>query len=69
MTSTPPPVDPTPPTGLVGLTATDAVGELDAAGRLHRLLRPGTMRTLDFRPDRVNLLLDEDDVVVEVTLG
>ena len=34
-----------------------------------RVLRPGEMATLDFLPERLNIALDEDDVIVGLSCG
>jgi hypothetical protein len=34
-----------------------------------RVLRPGMAATMDFRDDRLNLHLDEHDVIVQVSCG
>ncbi|EAW07845.1 uncharacterized protein ACLA_025620 [Aspergillus clavatus NRRL 1] len=35
----------------------------------HRILRPGDAMTMDHRPDRLNVHLDEQDVVKDVNFG
>ncbi|RJE24271.1 Peptidase inhibitor I78 family [Aspergillus sclerotialis] len=35
----------------------------------HRILRAGDPATMDFRPDRLNVLLDETDTVRDVNFG
>ncbi len=34
-----------------------------------RIYGPDQMITMDYRPDRMNIVLDEDDIVVEVRCG
>ncbi len=34
-----------------------------------RILRPGAIATMDYRPDRLNVLLDEDGVITRVRCG
>lgn len=34
-----------------------------------RVVRPGEAVTLDYRPDRLNVRLDEDDVIAEIACG
>lgn len=34
-----------------------------------RVLKPGMAATMDFRDDRLNLMLDEHDVIVKVSCG
>jgi hypothetical protein len=56
---------------LAGLAVEDATMRAVAAGWRVRSLRPGDMMTLDYRPDRVNLFLDEDgaDTVARTSVG
>ncbi|EMD91755.1 hypothetical protein COCC4DRAFT_187825 [Bipolaris maydis ATCC 48331] len=35
----------------------------------HRVLRPDSMKTMDFKPDRLNVHVDEDGTVKDVTHG
>ncbi|KAG9186978.1 hypothetical protein G6011_10086 [Alternaria panax] len=35
----------------------------------HRVLKPDTMKTMDFKPDRLNVHVDEDGTVKDVTKG
>ncbi|WP_030484265.1 I78 family peptidase inhibitor [Nocardioides aequoreus] len=53
----------------LGLAAGEAEELARAQGWQVRRLRPGHMATMDFRDDRLNLLLDESDIVTDVTLG
>lgn len=41
--------------------------ESDAAAM--RVIRPGEAVTLDYRPDRLNVRLDEGDVITEIDCG
>jgi hypothetical protein len=41
----------------------------EAAGHPVRVLRPGTAMTMDYRPDRLNIHLDERDDVVGLSAG
>ncbi|SDO51075.1 Peptidase inhibitor I78 family protein [Halomonas shengliensis] len=34
-----------------------------------RVVRPGEAVTLDYRPERLNVRLDEDDVIAEIACG
>jgi len=34
-----------------------------------RVIRPGDAVTLDYRPDRLNVRLDDDDVISEIGCG
>ena len=38
----------------------DAI-EYETHSRISRVLRPGDAATMDFRPDRLNILLDDDE--------
>ncbi len=40
-----------------------------ASGRNYRILSPGSQATTDYRQDRINILLDEQGTVVQVTCG
>lgn len=46
----------------------NAIAEESGAERL-RVLRPGDMATMDHRPDRLNVHLDDDDVIVRIECG
>lgn len=35
----------------------------------HRVLKPGMMKTMDFKPDRLNIHVDDDGTVKEVSHG
>ncbi|RMJ23022.1 Peptidase inhibitor I78 family [Aspergillus sp. HF37] len=35
----------------------------------HRVLAPDSLQTLDYRPERLNVLLDEDETVRDVNFG
>lgn len=52
-----------------GLPWTEARDRASAEGRPVRVLRPGSVVTMDFRPDRLNLRLDDDGDLVDVTAG
>ncbi len=54
---------------LVGLPSGAAVQEVAHAGLRARIAGPDEMLTLEFRPDRVTLVTDGDDVVTEVRPG
>ena len=82
---TPPPVDETPVRGNTGFVcAADGLGdlvgqratiELSAAAldrsnsRTLRWIQPGMAVTMDFRADRLDIHLDEKNVVVSFTCG
>ena len=51
------------------LSLEEALDLAASQGRLVRVLRPGDAMTMDFQPDRVNLLLDNDGHLSEVTRG
>ncbi len=53
----------------LGLVAGEAEELARAQGWTVRRLRPGQMATMDFRDDRVNLHVDESDIVTDATLG
>jgi hypothetical protein len=56
----------------VGRAASDEVVALvqSATGaKTVRVLKPGMAATMDFRDDRLNLQLDEHDVIVKVSCG
>lgn len=56
----------------VGQSATDDVVEqvrVATGANSVRVLKPGMAATMDFRDDRLNLNLDERDVIVKVTCG
>ncbi|HET7125815.1 MAG TPA: I78 family peptidase inhibitor [Lysobacter sp.] len=56
----------------VGQAASDeVVSQAQAAtgAKTVRVLKPGMAATMDFRDDRLNLHLDEHDVIVEVGCG
>ena len=55
--------------GYRGLSWPAAVERARAEGRPVRVLRPGSVVTMDFRPDRLNLHLDEHDELVSLTAG
>lgn len=61
-----------PGQGYVGQVAgEDVVAQAKAAtgATSVRVLKPGMAATMDFRDDRLNLHLDEHDVIVKVTCG
>lgn len=46
----------------------EAIAEESGAGRV-RVLRPGDMATMDHRPDRLNIHLDNNDVIARIECG
>ena len=52
-----------------GLPPGEVVARAEQAGHQVRVLRPGVAYNADFRPDRLNVFLDEDGNVVELTAG
>lgn len=55
---------------LVGHKVDDSVHEqLRAAHKLYRVLKPGSVMTMDFSAERVNLNVDDHDVITSVTCG
>lgn len=56
----------------VGQAATDDIVEqarMATGATSVRVLKPGMAATMDFRDDRLNLNLDEHDVIVKVSCG
>lgn len=53
----------------LGLTVSEAEELARSQGWHVRRLRPGQMATMDFRDDRLNLVTDTADLVVDVTQG
>lgn len=49
-------------------TLREAIAEESGAERI-RVLRPGDMATMDHRPDRLNIHLDERDVITRIECG
>lgn len=64
--------DAAPAQSLIGQAASAELGA-DAikrtGARTLRWIQPGTMVTMDFRPDRLNINLDEKNVVTRLTCG
>ena len=57
---------------LVGQEATEAVLEqakTDSGARTVRALKPGEPATMDFRPDRLDIALDENGVIQSMRCG
>jgi hypothetical protein len=54
---------------LVGLPAAAAEQEVEQAGLRTRIAGPDAMLTLEYRPDRITLITDADDVVTAVRPG
>ena len=57
---------------LVGQEATDAVLEQakrDSGSNLVRALRPGEAATMDFRPDRLDIALDDNSIIQSLRCG
>lgn len=42
---------------------------IKAAGRPYRILGPNAMATRDFRPDRINVMTDDSNIVIAVRCG
>ena len=56
----------------VGMAASDdVVSQVQSAtgAKTVRVLKPGMAATMDFRDDRLNLQVDEHDVIVKVSCG
>lgn len=79
----PPMSDPLPPTemtcdaerakpGAIGKTATEAVVEqarMDAGARMARVIPPDMMVTMEFIEGRLNIDVDDDNVIINVRCG
>lgn len=52
-----------------GLSRDDVEQRAQETGRPNRILRPGQPMTMDYRPDRINVELDDNDIVVRVFCG
>jgi hypothetical protein len=55
--------------GYRGLTWPQAEERAHDEGRAVRVLRPGTAKTMDHRPDRLNIHLDDHDHLVDLSAG
>ena len=58
--------------GLIGKAVDDAAAQQArqrSGARLLRVLLPGQMMTMDFRPDRLNIILGPDRVATRVNCG
>jgi hypothetical protein len=58
--------------GAIGQTFTPALGDTwrtKAGARAVRVIRPGTAVTMDYRPDRLNVTLDEAGRVTALRCG
>lgn len=53
----------------LGLVAGEAEELARAQGWQVRRLRPGQLATMDFRDDRLTLVVDDSDLVTDVSLG
>jgi hypothetical protein len=51
---------------LIGKTVLDAVNELKVYGKSYRIITEGGMITADMKPDRIDLKIDDNGIVVEV---
>jgi hypothetical protein len=52
-----------------GLPLQEVLDRAETEGRPTRVLRPGDAMTMDYRPDRLNIYLDDDGSLVEVRAG
>lgn len=52
-----------------GLSRDAVEARVKETGRPNRILRPGQPMTMDYRPDRINVELDDNDIVVRVSCG
>lgn len=52
-----------------GLSRDEVESRVKATGRSNRILPPGSAMTMDYRPDRINVELDDNDIVVRVFCG
>lgn len=55
------------PSGWVGHKVDRAA--VKATGRVVRILHPNDPATMDFSPNRLNVIIDKDDIVTEVKCG
>ena len=53
--------------GLIGQTG--EIARLIELDQPMRVIDPDSAVTMDFRPDRINFILDEDDVILRVECG
>lgn len=53
----------------VGQSAQDVKKLVEATDRSFRMLPPGSAMTMDYRPDRINIELDDNNIVVRVFCG
>ncbi len=56
----------------VGRDYSEALGQSirdESGAAAMRVIRPGEAVTLDYRPDRLNVRLDDDDVISEIGCG
>jgi hypothetical protein len=56
-------------TRYAGLTLAEALELADTEGRPTRVLRPGDAMTMDWRPERLNLHLDEHGDLLDARAG
>lgn len=74
-TATPPPPDPPNPDACGAETLQESIGsalqetELPAEGPLVRHIGPTTIVTMDVRPERLNIHLDAEGVVIRIACG
>jgi len=54
---------------LVGQPVTPNEAEIGSGDRPVRIIPPGTAVTMDHRPDRLNVDLDENDVITRIWCG
>lgn len=52
-----------------GLSRDEVEQRVEETGRPNRILRPGQPMTMDYRPDRINVELDDNDIVIRVFCG
>jgi hypothetical protein len=58
------------PSRFIGLHITSVpVSQLKASGVNVRIVRPNSMITMDYRTDRINLVVDRTGKVVSVNMG
>ncbi len=55
--------------GLNGKTVEEAETAVKETKRPYRVLTPGSVATMDYSPDRINIITDENNLVKEVTCG
>ena len=42
---------------------------VEATGKIYRILPPGSLMTMDYNPERINVHLNEDGIVIDIKCG